>query len=462
MAGDGIYSRYLTEYFGAGRYSLQLRVHDNENSAFTLNIPQNETKTPQCCGSVISSDPKDRIPTGAFTRTTKGPVIHLLSVPPSDVDLMPPAAIRDLKIEVQPKSGQLVASWTAPGDDFDIGTVTGYRFVIAENYSSLLDPMLDVQTLLGFQQPDLAGVSTSYQFGLARIDEHYNKDIFLGILAFDEKDNEASMSNIVTLHLTSDGEYSNTVVNQPINQPINYHGQHDQSISIGSISGAILMLSIVLWFAIWYIRNQRGSFKGTKHTVEIGLVTETESSTPPSTIQRESETLKRHLMYQVPQGSNQSGSTENESQDNPMNSAPIYWSASQLLDNNNLVHNRGVNATLDPISEEETMENTLEDEEVYARGLANYGLQTQSQLRHIHQQIHEPIYVAYSPDEQTIYGTGSRQQKKKVPPKVPPKPSINALLGIGVVQPLPSRSNSTTEIYGSTKSSSSTRHISHV
>ena len=99
MAGDGIYSRYLTQYFGAGRYSLQLRVHDNQNSAFTLNIPQNETKTPQCCGSVISSDPKDRIPTGAFTRTTKGPVIHLLSVPPSDVDLMPPAAIRDLKID---------------------------------------------------------------------------------------------------------------------------------------------------------------------------------------------------------------------------------------------------------------------------------------------------------------------------------------------------------------------------
>ena len=461
MAGDGIYSRYLTQYFGAGRYSLQLRVHDNKNSAYTLNIPKNETQTPQCCGSVIASDPKDRVPTGAFTRTTKGPVIHLLSVPPSDVDLMPPAAIRDLKIEVQPKSGQLVASWTAPGDDFDIGTVTGYRFVIAENYSSLLDPMSDIQTLLGFQQPDSAGVSTSYQFGLARIDEHYNKDIFLGILAFDEKDNEGSMSNIVTLHLTSDGEYSNTVVNQPINQPINYRG-HDQSILIGSISGAILMLAIVLWFAIWYVRNQHGSFKGTKHTVEIGLVTETESSTPPSTIQRESETLKRHLMYQLPGSADNdaSGTTGNP---DPVNTTPIYWSASQLLDNNNLVANRGVNATLDPISEEETMENTLEDEEVYARGLANYGLQTQSQLRQLHQQIHEPIYVAYSPDEQTIYGTGSRrQQPKKVPPKVPPKPSINALLGIGVVQqPLPSRSNSTTEIYGSTKSAS-TRHISHV
>ena len=290
---------------------------------------------------MIESQPEDRIPTGAFTRTSKGPVIHLLSVPPSDVDLMPPAPIRDLKIQVQPKSGQLVASWTAPGDDFDVGTVTGYRFVIAENYSSLLDPLADVQTLMGFQQPDVAGVSTSYQFGLARIDEHYNKDIFLGILAFDEKDNEALMSNIVTLHLTSDGEYSTKSINQPINQPISF--KNDQSVLIGSISGAILMLGIVLWFAIWYIRNQRGTFKGTKHTVEIGLVNESESS-PPSTIQRESETLKRHLMYaSVPNGTPNgapNGTSEILADQDQQNTTPIYWSASQLLDNNNMVHNR--------------------------------------------------------------------------------------------------------------------------
>ena len=77
-------------------------------------------------------------------------------------------------------SGQLMATWTAPGDDFDVGVVTGYRFVVAENYSNLLDPMAETQTLVGFQQPDKAGASTSYQFGLARIDQHYDKDIYLG------------------------------------------------------------------------------------------------------------------------------------------------------------------------------------------------------------------------------------------------------------------------------------------
>ncbi len=110
------------------------------------------------------------------------------------------------------------------------------------------------------------------------------------------------------------------------------------------------------------------------------------------------------------------------------------------------------------------LRNPEEDEEIYARGLANYGLQTQQQLRHLHQTLHEPIYVGYSPDHSTsIYGTASRNGGKKVPPKVPPKPSINALLGIGIVVPsqhsASSNATSNTDIYGTTKS---TRHISHV
>ena len=36
-------------------------------------------------------------------------------------------------------------------------------------------------------------------------------------------------------------------------------------------------------------------------------------------------------------------------------------------------------------------------------------LQTQQQMRNIHSQIHEPIYVGYSPDNSTIYGTSSRR-----------------------------------------------------
>ena len=154
------------------------------------------------------------------------------------------------------------------------------------------------------------------------------------------------MSNIVPLHLTSSGEYSTFnkyPSNEPINHPIKSEFEADQTVLIGSVCGALIMIGIILWLGIWYIRNQRGTFKSTgkKSTIEIGLVNETtESSTPPSTIQREAETLKRHLMQ--PQMT-----TVIEPNTNP-NGTPVYWSASQLLDNNNLgtcsmstIHDRG-------------------------------------------------------------------------------------------------------------------------
>ena len=133
VSGDGIYSRYLTQYHGAGRYSFDIFVHDNHHQAFTirpalLNQQSADEKTfggskksiigsagSDCCGSTITISTEDQIPTGAFIRKAKGPVLHLLSVPPSDVDMLPPAPIKDLKIQVLPKSGQLMASWTAPG-----------------------------------------------------------------------------------------------------------------------------------------------------------------------------------------------------------------------------------------------------------------------------------------------------------------------------------------------------------
>lgn len=272
-------------------------------------------------------------------------------------------------------------------------------------------------------------------------------------MAFDEKDNEGSMSNVVTLHLTPNGSYGKAKhENGPVNHPVKseYEGNgENQSLLIGSICGALVMIAIILWAGIWYFRNQRGSFKSSQKNgiIEIGLV---QDPSPPSTIQRESETLKRSLM--------QPQMTVIEPVDN--HSTPVYWSASQLLDNNNLVlQSRGVNTTLDPISEEYTEEdlNTNEDEELYARGLANYGLQTQAQMRQLTQQLHEPIYVGYSPSPDTTTSTIYGTSRKKVPPKVPPKPSINALLGIGIVIPAsPGQNSQNADIYGTT------RHISHV
>ena len=99
VSGDGIYSRYLTQYHGAGRYSFDISVHDNYHQAFTIRPSRSDEKSKkvECCGSTIDVPLEDQIPTGAFIRKAKGPVLHLLQVPPYDVDLLPPAPIKDLK-----------------------------------------------------------------------------------------------------------------------------------------------------------------------------------------------------------------------------------------------------------------------------------------------------------------------------------------------------------------------------
>ena len=146
--GDGVYSRYVTRYLTPGRYRFRVEVQDNEGAAFTANpfsmanmasaILSNDLQggldskalpdqlMAPCCGSVVRVEERDREPTEAFTRVGWGPVIHLFSVPDPGTDLMPPGRITDLKV-LMLESGQLVATWTAPGDDYDAGSVSGYR-----------------------------------------------------------------------------------------------------------------------------------------------------------------------------------------------------------------------------------------------------------------------------------------------------------------------------------------------
>ena len=70
---------------------------------------------------------------------------------------------------------------------------------------------------------------------------------FPGILAFDEKNNEASMSNIVMLHLSSNGDYStsNKLLNQqPLNHPVKSSMTGRLDIIIGMFIIHLILLFI--------------------------------------------------------------------------------------------------------------------------------------------------------------------------------------------------------------------------
>ena len=77
-----------------------------------------------------------------------------------------------------------------------------------------------------------------------------------GILAFDEKNNEASMSNIVMLHLTSNGDYSTSDDNlnqQPLNHPVKSSMTGRLDVIIGNTCD---LATAVLFFLIPYLHCQ--------------------------------------------------------------------------------------------------------------------------------------------------------------------------------------------------------------
>lgn len=506
VAGDGIYSRFLIKYPGPGRHAFAVRINDGEQAAFTVRAtrddspPLDDVTTSSCCGSRVTIDKEDRIPTGRFTRYQVGPVVHLLSVPSqTSADQMPPARITDLKLQVLTEGSQVLATWTAPGDDYDVGNVSGYRILVSDNISAIIDPMATKQTLVAFNQPDMAGKQTSFQFSIVAVVEtnaaFFNKDVYVSIVAFDEDNNEGKISNIVMIKLDS-------YPSLPINHPIS--AQSDDSkrdgVLIGALCGSVAAVALCLWVAIWYFRRKRTSTKNGGVTANLvnGLDRETTHAVP-SSLDDGNDNVTKHIAMSAshsPQFTTIAPILRNLAEDDDGNT-PIYWSASQLLAHReSLTANSSVDQNypypnqLDPIREEFADE---VDDDVYAQGLANYGYHMSQQMNVVtstpmrlrgrsednilmsdsllanassrmmysQQSIHEPIYTGYSP-EMSIYGSSSLS-RTKVPPKVPPKPSLNALLGIGNagdgVQPIYSTTNShILDIYGTQPK----RNITHV
>ena len=99
--------------------------------------------------------PQKAVKTGIFRRKVDGPVIHVdyKQETIAQEDVLPPSKIGDLKIIRLPNtSDKLLASWTAPGGDFDIGSVSSYRFVYSANIADLIEEEnRNAKILLGFE-----------------------------------------------------------------------------------------------------------------------------------------------------------------------------------------------------------------------------------------------------------------------------------------------------------------------
>jgi hypothetical protein len=132
VGNDGVYSRYMTRYPAAGRYTFTVTATDSGGDSETAVFARQSdgplvAAAPPCCGSRVPTA-AELVATGPFRIVMQGPAVNLLQVPlAGDQDRLPPARVGDLRVRIMPESSRVLAAWTAPGGDFDEGAVSGYR-----------------------------------------------------------------------------------------------------------------------------------------------------------------------------------------------------------------------------------------------------------------------------------------------------------------------------------------------
>uniref|UniRef100_A0A8C0D4H6 Calcium-activated chloride channel regulator 1 n=1 Tax=Balaenoptera musculus TaxID=9771 RepID=A0A8C0D4H6_BALMU len=204
---DGVYSRYFTTFKENGRYSLKVRAHGGEN-AVKRNLRHPLNRAAYIPGWVVNgtiegNPPRPEIDENtqtnleSFTRTASGGAFVVSNVPnlPSSTDVFPPSQITDL--EATSDEDEISLTWTAPGDNFDVGKVRKYIIRIS---GSILDLRDNFDNALQVNTTDLlpneANSKETFTFKPGNISEENATHIFIAIRSVDESNLTSQVSNI--------------------------------------------------------------------------------------------------------------------------------------------------------------------------------------------------------------------------------------------------------------------------
>jgi hypothetical protein len=259
--GDGVYSAYLVLQY-PGYFRAQVKANFNGGKA---NLPKpygNEKLGLNCCGSKLPE--YYNIPTSPFERVIAGQSFTNERIASPDnpgwnrKDQFPPSRITDLHIKSYVnKSLYATLEWTAPGDDFNIGTAFIYEMRCYTNPDTLmssqfLNKAIPVHESL-LPSPGVSGTLQTITVALPWPNEVF----YYAITSLDESNNRAQVSNLVPVYAeeiktTTHHEMTFKVVNSSNNDHL-ITGQYghleamlDNDTMIYVISGGITAFLLVL------------------------------------------------------------------------------------------------------------------------------------------------------------------------------------------------------------------------
>ena len=266
---------------------------------------------------------------GMFSRDHSGHSVMLsaVSIPSDNVDkYIRPGKIGDLVISVSNMS-QLVLEWTAPGGDYNTGSVATYRFVYSHNIEELVRTGTP-QALDGHKRSDVAGARVRHVINFP----YYNQDYYIGVAASDAHGNRGRMSNIVLVNIPAPDNDT-----QPDHvSPTTGRDQQHNWILIGAIIGgvAFLILTVLLIVCIFKCCKRKTRFskdKFAKNLKSSGVKVEFPSPAQSETTDTSSyESEQQHQQHAVVK--------PHSSTSFAANLTPTYWSASQLLGQHEMRH----------------------------------------------------------------------------------------------------------------------------
>ncbi|XP_007530034.1 calcium-activated chloride channel regulator 4 [Erinaceus europaeus] len=259
---DGVYSRYFTTYSENGRYSLKIRAHGGANAA-TRNLRGLVNRAAFIPGWVVDgviqgNQPRPEIEKDTetvlenFSRTTIGGafVVSNVSNNPS-LDLYPPSQITDL--EASRDQEEIRLTWTAPGDDFDVGRVQQYIIRISGNILDLQDKFDDaVQVNTMDLLPKEANSKETFAFKEGNMAEENATHLFIAMRSMDKSNLTSDISNIAQVALFIPQADSNPDESRP-SSGINI------SIIVLSVVGSVVIISIIVSTTVCILNKKRKS-----------------------------------------------------------------------------------------------------------------------------------------------------------------------------------------------------------
>uniref|UniRef100_A0A4X1UBV5 Calcium-activated chloride channel regulator 1 n=1 Tax=Sus scrofa TaxID=9823 RepID=A0A4X1UBV5_PIG len=193
----------------------------------------------------------------SFTRTAIGGAFVVSNVPNGPLpDLYPPSQITDL--EATSDEDEIRITWTAPGDDFDVGTVEQYIIRISGSLLDLRDNFDDaLQINTSALLPSEANTKESFAFKPGNLSEENATHIFIAIRSVDKSNLTSKVSNIAQVALfTPEADPS----------PDDSHpdpGPAKSGVSISTlvliVVGSVVIVSLILSVTICILNKNRNT-----------------------------------------------------------------------------------------------------------------------------------------------------------------------------------------------------------